>query len=66
VWGISDASGRAFDALVRDLNLPLQDIEVWAERTVEELLSVQWEFWRITQSQYHYRPVGEFDLGEIG
>lgn len=30
-----------------------------------EVISVTWEWWRITQSQYHRRPIGVVDLGEI-
>lgn len=26
---------------------------------------IVWEFWRITQSQYHRREIGIVDLGEI-
>lgn len=28
-------------------------------------LKIVYAFWRATQSEYHYREVGEFDLGEI-
>jgi len=28
-------------------------------------ITVRWEWWRITQSQYHRREIGEINLGEI-
>jgi hypothetical protein len=28
-----------------------------------EPLTVVYEFWRVTQSQYHYREIGKVDLG---
>ena len=31
----------------------------------EGFINVVWEHWRITQSEFHYRPAGEVDLGEI-
>jgi hypothetical protein len=30
-----------------------------------DVTRVTWESWRIAQSQFHYRPVGVVDLGEI-
>lgn len=30
-----------------------------------EVISVAWQWWLITQSQYHRRLVGIVDLGEI-
>jgi hypothetical protein len=32
---------------------------------VFEAICVQWEFWRITQSQFRYREPGIVDLDEI-
>jgi len=34
-------------------------------RAKSEITKVIWEFWKIDQSEYHYRPPGEVDLGEI-
>jgi len=30
-----------------------------------EITKVIWEFWKIDQSEYHYRPRGVIDLGKI-
>ena len=30
-----------------------------------EPLTVVYEFWRATQSQYHYREIGKVDLGAL-
>lgn len=30
-----------------------------------EILSIEWQWWLITQSQYHRREVGVVDLGDI-
>ena len=32
----------------------------------EDVLRVDWLFWRATQSEFRYRPPGELNLGEIG
>ena len=29
-------------------------------------IKIVWEWWRITQSEYHNREVGEVDLGDLG
>ena len=34
-------------------------------RAKEEITKVIWEFWKMEQSEYHYRPRGLVDLGEI-
>lgn len=34
-------------------------------RAADSVLTVVWEHWKITQSEFHYRPAGEIDLGEI-
>ena len=34
-------------------------------RAKSEITKVIWEFWKIGQSEYHYRPRGVVDLGEI-
>jgi len=36
-----------------------------SERAKNEITKVIWEFWKIEQSEYHYRPRGVIDLGEI-
>jgi len=34
-------------------------------RAKSDITAVIWEFWKMEQSEYHYRPRGEVDLGEI-
>lgn len=41
-----------------------QECEI-SERAKNEITKVIWEFWKIEQSEYHYRSPGEVDLGEI-
>jgi len=36
-----------------------------SNRAKSEITKVIWEFWKTEQSEYHYRPRGEVDLGEI-
>jgi len=36
-----------------------------SNRAKDEITKVIWEFWKIEQSEYHYRPRGVIDLGEI-
>jgi len=36
-----------------------------SNRAKSEITKVMWEFWKIEQSEYHYRPRGVVDLGEI-
>jgi hypothetical protein len=36
-----------------------------AEVTPEQRIRIVYEFWRTTQSEYHNRPTGIVDLGEI-
>jgi len=36
-----------------------------SRRAKSEITKVIWEFWKIEQSEYHYRPRGVVDLGEI-
>jgi len=36
-----------------------------SNRAKSEITKVIWEFWKMEQSEYHYRPSGEVDLGEI-
>jgi hypothetical protein len=35
------------------------------DATKDEPLRIVYEFWRAAQSEYHYRPAGVVDLGEI-
>ena len=35
------------------------------QNVVPDAPRVTWEFWRVTQSEYHYRKVGVIDLGDI-
>ena len=36
-----------------------------SSRAKSEITSVIWEFWKMTQSEYHYRKAGQVDLGKI-
>ena len=36
-----------------------------SNRAKDEITKVIWEFWKMERSEYHYRPPGEVDLGEI-
>jgi len=36
-----------------------------AEVTPDQRLKIVYEFWRTTQSEYHYRPTGIVDLGDL-
>jgi len=31
----------------------------------DDVLRVDWQFWKISQSQYHYRDAGEVDLRDL-
>ena len=46
---------------VRDVR-PMQ---VTAPRFESRTTKVVWEFWQITQSQYHYKHTEEIDLGDL-
>ncbi len=41
---------------------PLAEVEETATASAEPL-RVVYEFWRVTQSQYHYLEIGKVDLG---
>ena len=34
-------------------------------RAKDEITKVIWEFWKIERSEFHYKPCGVVDLGEI-
>lgn len=36
-----------------------------SNRAKADITAVIWEFWKIERSEYHYRPRGEVNLGEI-
>jgi hypothetical protein len=43
---------------------PLIEVEETPIVSVDPL-RVVYEFWRVTQSQYHYKGLGEIDLGPL-
>jgi hypothetical protein len=58
-WARRDASERA-DTVEGNSKRKLL-----SQRNPEGVISVVWEYWRITQSQFRHREIGVVDLGEI-
>jgi len=70
-WGASDRVSGRMDLQVNGMTiLEWHDKIIRREceasnRAKSEITKVIWEFWKIEQSEYHYRPRGVIDLGEI-
>src|SRR5580658_10167611 len=54
------ASGKISDVMNARDRLPVP-----VERS-DAVTSVVYEYWKVTQSQFHYREAGMIELGEIG
>lgn len=50
--------------LARIQKPPLVEVEETPIVSAEPL-TVVYEFWRVTQSQYHYREIGKVNLGPL-
>jgi len=70
-WGASDRVSGRMDLQVNGIT-----VAEWHDKLIrqecemsnvakDEITKVIWEFWKMEQSEYHYRPPGEVDLGEI-
>jgi hypothetical protein len=60
---------KVMDELVIHTSPVHKHVDLVSEATVSDrdnaTVHVEFQPWRLTQSQYHWRGVGEIDLGEI-
>jgi hypothetical protein len=62
---VRDAHGLVLEEIVESGSIKLAENDVVLQKLDEPPARVIWNFWKLTQSDSHYRESGEIDLRDL-